>query len=47
MNKGHAIIEFDRSSNAKQAAQTMDGIEVAPGQKLKVTVLMDDPKDGL
>ena len=31
MNKGHAVIEFDRHIDAKQAAQTMDGIEVAPG----------------
>lgn len=44
MNKGHAILEFEKHSHAKEAAQTMDGIEVAPGQKLKVYVLSDEPQ---
>jgi RNA recognition motif-containing protein len=45
MNKGHAVIEFEKHSHAKEAAQTMDGIEVAPGQTLKVNVLSDEPKE--
>lgn len=31
LNKGHAVIEFERSRYAKEAAEAMDGIEVAPG----------------
>lgn len=44
-NKGHSIVEFQNHSEAKMAAQTMNDFEVMPGQKLKVSILQDGPKD--
>ena len=44
-NKGHAIVEFSKHSEAKLAAQAMDKFEVTKGHKLKVSILQDGPKD--
>jgi RNA-binding protein 23/39 len=42
-NKGHAIIEYATHKDAKIASQSMNGFEVADGQKLKVNILTDGP----
>jgi RNA-binding protein 23/39 len=44
-NKGHSIVEFQSTSSAKQASQTMDAIEISPGQKLKVNILADNVRE--
>ena len=42
-NRGHAIIEFTTHKEAKDASRLMNGVEVAPGQHLKVNILTDGP----
>lgn len=39
-NKGHAIIEFKRHRDAKDAVKEMNGFDVN-GKKLKVSILSD------
>ena len=44
-NRGHAIVEFSSHKEARIAAQSMNGFELMHGQKLKVNILTDGPKD--
>lgn len=40
-NKGHAIIEFKRHKDAKNAVKEMNGFDIN-GKKLKVSILTDN-----
>lgn len=44
-NRGHSIVEFSSHKEARIAAQSMNGFELMHGQKLKVNILTDGPKD--
>lgn len=45
-NRGHAIVEFATHKSAQLAAESMDGFDFTDGQKLKVSILSDGPRDG-
>ena len=44
-NRGHSIVEFATHKEARVAAESMNGFELMHGQKLKVNILTDGPRE--